>query len=150
MEYYNIVAPAKEQVPMSIINIIAEFYQEMEPAASHITAINYAKTLLSNSQIFLIDAIKNPDGFISFISRNNNTAHINALYIKPSKRSKGLANKSLIDAMNQLKKHGFTSVTLGVDASNFKAIALYRSVGMKVYAQGTEDGRDYQLFRFQL
>ena len=148
MEHYIAMAPAQERVPLSIINIIAEFYQEMEPAATRVSAIEYAKSILSHSQLFLIDDIKNPIGFISFISKNNKTAHINAMYINPTQRSKGLARKSLLNAVAQLKKHGFTSITLGVDAANFKAVALYRSVGMKVYAQGTEDGRDYQLFRF--
>lgn len=71
-------------------------------------------------------------GFCLFnISVADSFAHLLKILIVPECRSKGLAQKLLINALGQLQDEGCTHYFLEVEEDNYAAQKLYSSLGFK-------------------
>jgi GNAT superfamily N-acetyltransferase len=79
-------------------------------------------------------ALRDRDPVGVVIGRNfaDGRAYVHQLAVAKSERRCGLGRALLLHAYTQLLADGATSLTLDVQASNEKALGLYRSIGMDV------------------
>ncbi|MBV9486549.1 MAG: GNAT family N-acetyltransferase [Frankiaceae bacterium] len=65
-----------------------------------------------------------------------NHGHVDTLGTLRQFRGRGLARALLLTTFAEFERRGVTRVTLGVDAANPNALALYESVGMAMHRNG--------------
>jgi GNAT superfamily N-acetyltransferase len=81
--------------------------------------------------VFFTLADGNPVGFVSFDPRKKPVAEIGHNCIIPAYRGRGLGTKQMKQAIEEIKKQGFTKVTVSTGASKYflPAVAMYKSCG---------------------
>lgn len=107
------------------------------------------KTALeNNTDVLVLEEDNNLIGFISFCpsrdadSNSKTTAEISAIYLHPDRWKKGLGKSLLNAVINELKKLGYTEVTLWVLDSNQQARKFYESMGFACSSDIKMDKRE--------
>ena len=127
-------------------------YEDFTPGVEALTA-HYGELLAAGELIALI-AGDGPDGFCQLrLKRSHYTgmpdAHIEELYVVPSRRGHGSGRALLEAAMEAAREAGATHIELTTGESDTEALALYASAGFS-NREGGPDGPRMLYFEREL
>lgn len=84
-------------------------------------------------------------GFITYRTLSAHRYHITAVYINKANRKRGYSNL-LFELF--IQEYQPKSMRIGLEQDNPAAYALYKSVGFKIIASGTEDGKRFFVMQY--
>jgi ribosomal protein S18 acetylase RimI-like enzyme len=126
-------------------------YEEQTPGVEELTA-HYRELLAAGELIALLLTGEGLEGFCQLrLKRSHYTglpdAHIEELYVIPSRRGRGSGRALLEAAMEAAREEGATHIELTTAESDAEALALYASAGFTNRERGPDGPRMLYLER---